>query len=207
MAFAVPADLAIMHGLRSSGQPASMTNINSSQTERKFLGIYLNDHLAGSRAGLDLARGLASADGDAEVGSVLRELAAEIGRDRVALQRIMSSLAIRPQAYKVGAAWLAEKARRLKLNGTLGARSPLTSLIELEMLQLGVEGKAAGWRTLRSISDHEPRLNPGQLNELIARARHQASQLEDLRMRAARQALARDPVSSPLRRAQPAPRP
>jgi hypothetical protein len=45
---------------------------------------------------------------------------------------------------------MGEKAARLKLNGHLLARSPLSSLEELEMLRLGVEGKAAGWRTLGS---------------------------------------------------------
>jgi hypothetical protein len=45
---------------------------------------------------------------------------------------------------------MGEKAARLKLNGHLLARSSLSSLEEVEMLRLGVEGKAAGWRTLGS---------------------------------------------------------
>jgi hypothetical protein len=62
-----------------------------------------------------------------------------------------------------------EGAARLKLNGYLLTRSPLSSLEELEMLRLGVEGKATGWRTLRMLADRDKRLDPGRLDELISR--------------------------------------
>ena len=54
---------------------------------------------------------------------------------------------------------------------------PLSSLEELEMLRLGVEGKAAGWRTLRSC--WQVAAVPGQLDELIARAQRQSGLLEE----------------------------
>ncbi|HEY5356166.1 MAG TPA: hypothetical protein VIJ82_00465 [Streptosporangiaceae bacterium] len=56
----------------------------------------------------------------------------------------MHLLGIPVRTYKVYAGWLAEKAGRLKFNGRLRARSPLSNLVELELLRLGVEGKAAG---------------------------------------------------------------
>jgi hypothetical protein len=87
-----------------------------------------------------------------------------------------------------------EGAARLKLNGYLLTRSPLSSLEELEMLRLGVEGKATGWRTLRMLADRDKRLDPGRLDELISRARRQADLLEDLRVRAADQVIAADAV-------------
>ena len=67
----------------------------------------------------------------------------------------MAVLGLPVRHYKLSAAWAAEKAARLKLNGRLLSRSPLSSLEELEMLRLGVEGKAAGWRTLRALAVHE----------------------------------------------------
>jgi hypothetical protein len=100
---------------------------------------------------------------------------------------IMAALGIKVRRYKVGAAWVGEKAGRLKFNGRLFARSPLSNLEELEMLRLGVEGKAAGWRTLRTLADTDTRLDPGRLDELISRARRQADLLEDLRVGAASQ--------------------
>ena len=78
---------------------------------------------------------------------------------------------------------------RLKFNGRLFARSPLSDLEELEILRLGVEGKAAGWRTLRTLADTDTRLDPPRLDELISRARRQADLLEDLRVAAASQVI------------------
>jgi hypothetical protein len=118
-------------------------------------------------------------------GSPLQDLAAEIAGDRAALMEIMAALDIAVRSYKVYAAWIGEKAGRLKPNGHLLARSPLSNLEELEMLRLGVEGKAAGWRTLRALADREPRLDPGRLDDLISGARRQADLLEELRVRAA----------------------
>jgi hypothetical protein len=62
----------------------------------------------------------------------------------------------------------------------------VSGLEELELLRLGVEGKAAGWRTLRELAGAEPRLSEAWLDELLTRARAQADLLEDLRVRAAR---------------------
>lgn len=96
---------------------------------------------------------------------------------------LMVLLDVPVRTYKTWAAWLAEKAGRLKLNGHVVTRSPLSRVEELEIMRLGVEGKAAGWRTLRESSD--PRLDPVVLDGLIDRARRQADELERLRVRAA----------------------
>ena len=101
----------------------------------------------------------------------------------------MAALGIKVRRYKVGAAWIGEKAGRMKFNGRLFARSPLSNLEELEIMRLGVEGKAAGWRTLRTLAETNARLDPARLDELISRARRQADLLEDLRVDAADQVL------------------
>ena len=150
-----------------------------------LLGIYLNDHLAGAAAGLELARRMARSHRGQEHADQLEQFVTEIAQDRSALLAIMASLGVTVRAYKVGAAWLGEKAGRLKFNGRLLARSPLSDLEELELLRLGVEGKAAGWRTLRTQAGTDGRLDAGRLDGLIARARHQVDVLEELRVRAA----------------------
>jgi hypothetical protein len=150
-----------------------------------LLGIYLNDHLAGATAGSELANRMARSHRGQEDSGPLSRLAVEVAQDRLALLTIMGSLGIAVRGYKVGAAWIGEKAGRLKFNGRLLSRSSLSDLEELEMLRLGVEGKAAGWRTLRTLADTDPRLDAGRLDELMARARSQAGELEELRVRAA----------------------
>ena len=155
-----------------------------------LLGVYLNDHLAGSTVGLELARRMAaSAEPESESATVLRGLVAEIAEDRSALLAIMTTLGIPVRGYKVFAAWAGEKLGRLKLNGHLLSRSPLSSLEETEILRLGVEGKATGWRTLRALASRDSRLDAGHLDELLARADRQSSALESLRVSIAEQAL------------------
>ncbi len=153
------------------------------------LGIYLNDHLAGATAGVELARRVAGAEQVPAAVPELRQFADEVAEDRAALRRIMGTLGVPVRGYKVWAAWAGEKAR-LKPNGHLRTRSPLSNLEELEIMRLGVEGKAAGWRTLRALADRDVRLDAGQLDGLISRARRQSDFLEESRVRAAQQVIA-----------------
>jgi hypothetical protein len=155
-----------------------------------FLGIYLNDHLAGATAGVELARRTAAAQHAKPAGAALASIAAEIAEDRDALVEIMRALDVPVRQYKVYAGWAAEKVGRLKFNGQLTSRSPLSDFIELEGLRLGVEGKLALWRILVGVTAAEPRLDRARLDDLVARAERQISTLEDLRMAVGAQVLA-----------------
>jgi hypothetical protein len=166
-----------------------MAQTGTGQVGYRMLGIYLNDHLAGATAGTELAHRVARTHRAPGPGGQLKRLAAEVAQDRAALIAMMKALGIPVRAYKVCAAWVGEKAGRVKFNGRLLARSPLSDLEELELLRLGVEGKAAGWRTLRTLADTDRRLDPAHLDELMSRARRQADELEELRVRAAEQVI------------------
>ncbi|MGI8627945.1 MAG: hypothetical protein ACR2J5_15470 [Geodermatophilaceae bacterium] len=158
-------------------------------TNTSLLGIYLNDHLAGATAGVSLIERTAAAQAGTPAGPPLAKLAKEIAEDREALVEIMSALGVGIARYKLAGAWVAERAGRLKLNGRLLERSPLSSLVELEGMKLGVEGKAALWRSLRALADDDARLDISRLEGLIARAKAQSKTLEKLRLAAAEQAL------------------
>jgi hypothetical protein len=147
-----------------------------------LLGIYLNDHLAGATGGLELARRTAGSHRSTAAGTTLTRLANEIEEDREALLEIMAALDVPVRQYKVASAWVAEKVGRLKLNGRLLDRSPLSSLVELETLRLGVEGKASLWRTLLLVAKHEQRLDSSPLDTLLYRASSQLETLEAMRM-------------------------
>jgi hypothetical protein len=164
-----------------------MAQTGTGQSGHRVLGIYLNDHLAGATAGTELVLRMARTHRAQGQGAQLKDLATEVAQDRAALIGMMKALGVPVRAYKVLAAWIGEKAGRVKFNGRLLARSPLSDLEELELLRLGVEGKAAGWRTLRALADTDKRLDAGRLDELMSRARRQADLLEELRVRAAGQ--------------------
>ena len=160
------------------------------KSEPALLGIYLNDHLAAGTAGVDLSRRASSALHGTSAGAALEPLAQEIAEDLSTLREMMRALGIPVRRYKVYAARAAERAARLKPNGHLRSRSPLSTLLELEALVTGVQAKATLWRTLRAIADDDPRLDAVRLSGLVDRAGRQADELEDLRIGAGREVFA-----------------
>ncbi|WP_406431004.1 hypothetical protein OHB00_03265 [Streptomyces sp. NBC_00631] len=154
-----------------------------------LLGIYLNDHLAGATVGAGRARFMARSHRGTPAAGALRVLADEIAEDRTSLLGVMRRLGVPERRYKTVAAGTAERLGRLKSNGRLLRPSPLTLVIELEFLRLGVKGKELGWRTLRSLAEADDRLDEHVLDALIERAHRQMSTLEDLRVGAARDVL------------------
>ncbi|MEU3526781.1 hypothetical protein AB0E62_23420 [Streptomyces sp. NPDC038707] len=156
----------------------------------KPLGIYLNDHLAGATAGTGRAARLARTARGCALGRAIEPVAAEIAQDRTALLDIMRDLGVPVRRYKVCAGWAAERLGRLKPNGHLVRPAPLGTLLDLEALRLGVEGKAACWYTLRRLAATDGRLDPARLDTLLERARRQQERIEEWRVRQAEEALA-----------------
>jgi hypothetical protein len=155
-----------------------------------LLAIYLNDHLAGSTAGRELVRRAAGSNRDTSYGPFLAELTDQIDDDRETLIRIMRALDVGTDRLKVAGGWGAEKVGRLKPNGRLLSYSPLSRVVELEALALGVTGKLALWRTLEELQPKKPALKEFDLAQLIARAQQQLEGLEAHRRRAVAEALA-----------------
>ena len=162
------------------------------------LAIYLNDHLAGSTAGRELARRAAASNRGSDYGRFLDRLAREIDEDRDTLQAIMRALGVPIDRLKVLGGWGAEKVGRLKLNGRLVGYSPLSRLVELEGLALGVRGKLALWRALDLLAPDQPGVQRFDLDYLIARAEEQLDELESNRLRAAADALGHGADTEPL---------
>ena len=149
------------------------TTATEGHADTRMLAVYLNDHLAGSTAAVELVRRATREHADSDLGAFFARLGAEIAADRRALRRVMAAVGARPQLGKIALAWAGEKAGRLKLNGRLVGRSPLSVFVELEAVEVGIYGKLLLWRALR---DRRP---PGcevvDLDELITRAERQLS--------------------------------
>src|SRR5687768_9749763 len=101
-----------------------------------WLSIYLRDHHAASAGGVALARRALGAN---------HPLSQQIARDRVTLEEVMRQLGVPPSGMKVGLVRMGERLGRLKLNGRLFKRSPLSRIVELEVLVVGIRGKEALW--------------------------------------------------------------
>jgi hypothetical protein len=155
--------------------------------ERRLTAVYLQDHYAGATAGLELAGRARASQPDGELGRFLARLEREIAEDRDSLRAIMRHLDVEPDRAKVAAGWVGEKLGRLKLNGRIIGYSPLSRLIELEGLHVGISGKLSAWQSLRSAIGE--RLASFQLDELIERAESQLAELAEHRAAAARESL------------------
>lgn len=154
----------------------------------ELLPIYLNDHLAGATAGVELARRLrGSNEDDPEFGPALAEICAEVEADRETLKAVMERLGVGQSKLKPLAAVLGERLGRLKPNGRLGSYSPLSRLDELELLQIGIVGKRRLWRALEHT--HGDDLQGFELGVLAERATGQLRRLKALHLKAASLAL------------------
>jgi hypothetical protein len=154
-----------------------------------LLSIYLNDHLAGSTVALELAKRTARSNRGSSYEQTLARMTSEISEDRQALEGIMNRLGVGKDRAKLTVAWCAEKLGRAKLNGRLTGYSPLSRLVELEMLALGVQGKLLLWQALGQSHGDDPRLTGVDLQMLQDRARSQHQELESQRRRAAEETL------------------
>lgn len=156
----------------------------------RYLAIYLNDHLAGATGGVELARRLrASNRGNDVFEQPLDRICVEIEEDRATLEQVFDRLGFSQSRVKPAAAWVAEKLGRLKLNGRLRGYSPLSRVLELEGLLIGITGKMALWETLADLEGVEGlEIDFAQMS---ARAAEQRSAVDDLH-RLAAAALATD---------------
>lgn len=149
----------------------------------ELLAIYLNDHLAGSAAGIEMARRTRASNQGTEFGEPLAVLCGEIEADRENLEAVMEELDVSRSWLKPTIGWLAEKLGRAKPNGQLRGYSPLSRVIELESLVLGTTGRLRMWRLLAELVGEQ---SSADFPALIAGAEDQRSRLEELQLRAAR---------------------
>ena len=154
------------------------------------LATYLNDHLAGAVVALELLEHLEAAfDGTAD-GQAIAALRAEIEEDRQVLEGLMVHLGIAESRPRQATAWLAGKLSELKLLVDDPAKGALRRFEGLEAVSLGIEGKVVLWQTLSAVAEAVPGLGQLDYTDLTRTASDQRARIEELRLRAAREALA-----------------
>jgi hypothetical protein len=155
----------------------------------KATDVYLNDHLAGAMLGSDLAEQIQSRNQATPLGEVMRVLAPQIEEDRQTLIGLMARMGTSRNPVKQAAAWMTEKASRVKFWGLSSGEPELGTFMAVESLALGVQGKLSLWRALARVSDQHPAIASVNLDELIDRAQTQYDLLESERLVAGRRAL------------------
>jgi hypothetical protein len=155
----------------------------------KHLATYLNDHLAGSQAALELLEHLAATQADTPLKLVFEELHADILADRRELESLMARLHVDESGPRKVTAWLAEKLTRLKLRLDDPSDGAFRLLESLEALAIGIEGKRALWRALAMAAEVAPELQGGDYARLEQRAKQQHDRVEMARLDVAKVAL------------------
>jgi hypothetical protein len=159
----------------------------------ELLAVYCNDHIASAAGGIELVSRMIGAHKGSSYEPRLRQLLDELRQEKSDLERTARSLGLPVRQYKQVAVWIAEKASRLKLNGHLVSRSPLSSLVEFEFLASAVRGKRSGFETLRIAAEVDPRIDPVLLDSLIEQANRQYRWLTDARREVAAGVFGGDP--------------
>ena len=180
----------------SMDRPRVGTDGTMNDEPDRALAVYLRDHFAGSSAGLALVQRCRRENSGTPLDQVLAGVEAEIVDDRLALQDMMSRLGVAPSIVKSTLGSLAEVVGRLKSNGRLFGRSPVTPVVELEGLAAGIVTKRNLWWTLREAATSRPGLRVAELDHLIERAMSQFERVVEAHRAAARGAVGSVPGSA-----------
>jgi hypothetical protein len=149
----------------------------------KNLDTYLNDHLAGAVAALELIEHRQEDYKNEPLGEFFNRLGADIDADKEVLRELMRSLGIKESTVRQTGAWAAEKVARARLS-IAGDESGL--VLALEGLSMGIFGKRMLWRSLASANI--PNASKWDFVQLQRRAEDQIELVEAERMKAAQRA-------------------
>ena len=155
----------------------------------ELLASYLNDHLAGSVIAVEMGAHCRDSHADDELAAFLDGILREIEADRDVLKGLINLVGGEQSTAKKSAAWLTEKAGRLKtVSGDEPANVAFSRMEQLEVLMLGIRGKLALWEVLADLAQIDGRLASHDWAKLKAGAADQVKRVDDQRKRAAREA-------------------
>jgi len=156
--------------------------------DRETLSVYLNDHLAGSVAAIDLLDHLIADDPEPALQRELVELQSGLQLEQRTLRTLIDSIGSESKLSQA-MAWVGEKVARLKVGYGPGDSPSLRRFEALETLALGFCGRRLLWHTLAYLCEQDALRSELDFRELEEKAGHDAGKLERLRLDAALGAL------------------
>jgi hypothetical protein len=152
---------------------------------REGLHLYLNDHLAGSVAAIEMVDNLIEHHPEDRFGKFFHDLRNEIHADQEKLRDLIQKVGAEESTIRKAGGWLAEKFGRAKFGDT---GDSVELLQAVEGLALGITGKSLLWRSLEAVAPNFPELQGSDFGQLEKRAQDQFGRVEDLRMELTREA-------------------
>ncbi|MCC2314749.1 hypothetical protein [Cellulomonas xiejunii] len=159
-----------------------MTDHTDEPLDLALVRTYINDHITGASAVSARVERMSGNPDAGEDAPVLAQLARELRQERDVHEATARDLGFTLSRWKHAGAAVAERVARLKPNGRIRSRSPLSLVLELEILRSGLEGKRLGWMTLREHADALG-LDAARLDRLVERSRAQAELVEGMHAR------------------------
>lgn len=145
--------------------------------EHRLLAIYLQDHLALLRGAAELGGRVKAEHAEPWAREAASGFLVAVLEDRKELLRVARELDVEPSLVKEASAWLGEKVGRLKPNGRVASRSPLSILLELEAMSMLAANGEALWRALVPVARARPELGLEPTKRADAARRQQESLL------------------------------
>jgi hypothetical protein len=177
----------------------ALTMTERMMAEPTGLATYLNDHLAGSVAALDLLTMIAEIAPDEASRAAVREVRGQIVGERDELLALLAQLGVARQRSRMVIAWVGAKLGRIKLRFDGEPTEDLRLFESLEMVGIGIEGKTSLWRALGEIAPAIPAVAVLDCARYAEQSRTQRETIERLRLLAAPAALAPAGMASPVR--------
>lgn len=169
-------------------------------SNQRHLATYLQDHFGGAVGGGQLADHIVEANRDNDVGARMAPIARDVHAARGDLEAVMHHLDVAPSTVKNTLAFVGERVSRVLRGGNPLPYDDVDRLLELESMQLGVEGQIRLWRLLQELESAGVEVIPPggdvpPLSAQLSRAERMRDQLEELRLHAARVAMLPDQLS------------
>lgn len=154
--------------------------------QRQPLFVYINDHIAGSVAALELIDHLIETYADQPLESFLVDLRRDVQADQEVLKQLLGNAEQKESLPRKIAGWVTEKFARSKIKLADEQIGGLGLVQALEILALGIRGKQLLWRALATSNWHS--LQDLDLARLEQRAIEQQKRVDENRLAAARAA-------------------
>lgn len=153
------------------------------------VGRYIQVHLTGAAAGIDLFHLSGRRITDPTIRRTVKEIHDELVDERQRLVRMAEGVGAADPRLLSLLTRLGAQATRLGPNGNWMRRTSLTDLVVLETMRNAVAGKIAGWQALLTVVDEYDALDRSELQWLLDQGERQHDQLTEAHRTASSRAL------------------
>jgi hypothetical protein len=161
---------------------------------KDHLVTYLNDHMAATIAGSELAKRCRSSNKENPLAEFLEKLILVLESQESLIKELIAALNATESISKKLAAWTAEKLGRFKLNDAILSYSDLSRVVELEGLVVILQGLSSMWQVLQTHCSNHPKFINMNIKEAAEAAANMLESTKQQHLKASERAFCKDLV-------------